>query len=198
MSILKYWKSVVCFAWMPLYIGGSSESDSHTDTTNNTTNNVSSADKRIVASDAAVAVSGNANTVNRNESTSFADSSNRSTTTNYTTTDFGSVVKAIDGIGQMGTQVTNLSRDAISGAIDSLNRTGNNQLDALHSVFDFAAKSSANSLTSANEALGFAKDTIAQSNAAFSEAKNGPDKSIIMMLLGVVGVIGAAFVFKAK
>jgi hypothetical protein len=66
----------------PYNFGGDSESDSSTQTTNQTTNNVQNNDKRNVASDSAVALSGDGNVVDRSSSsvTSFIDSSSTTST----------------------------------------------------------------------------------------------------------------------
>jgi hypothetical protein len=68
----------------PANFGGDSDSDSSTSTSNLTTNNVSSIDKRSVASDEAVSLSGDNSSIDRSSTTSFLDQSNRSTT-NLTT-----------------------------------------------------------------------------------------------------------------
>jgi hypothetical protein len=70
----------------PYNFGGDSESDSSTQTTNQTTNNVQNNDKRNVASDSAVALSGDGNVVDRSSSsvTSFIDSSTSTTLTQFT------------------------------------------------------------------------------------------------------------------
>jgi hypothetical protein len=65
---------------IPANLGGSSKSDSSVKTQNETLNNATSIDKRAVAQDSAVSLTGDGNTVNRNSTTNFADSSNRSTT----------------------------------------------------------------------------------------------------------------------
>lgn len=62
--------------------GDSGENDSSTNTTNNTSNYVTSTDKRSVASDQAVSLTGDGNMIDRSTSsvTQMFDSSNRSTT----------------------------------------------------------------------------------------------------------------------
>jgi hypothetical protein len=65
---------------IPANFGGSSKADSSVKTTNQTDNYAVSTDKRAVAQDSAVSLTGDGNTVNRNSTTNFADSSNRSTT----------------------------------------------------------------------------------------------------------------------
>ena len=177
--------------------GSDSESDSSQTTTTNTTNNVNEQDRRIVASDAAIAVSGGGS-ITKTDTNNFTDNSNRSssTTTNYTTTDFGAVTKSLEGMGQMGTQVVNFSNDAVRGAIDSLNRTGQVQLDSLHSVFDFAAKSSANALTTANQVLGFAQQSEQKVREAWADAKQGPEQKIMLAIVGAAAVVAVTFALK--
>lgn len=65
----------------PCNFGGDSKSDSSTSTTNNTTNHTDYNDKRNVAQDSAVSLSGDANVVDRSTSnvTQFFDTSDRST-----------------------------------------------------------------------------------------------------------------------
>lgn len=204
MSVIKFWKSALCSAFMPLYLGGDSKSDSSTQTTTNTQNWVTSEDKRIVASDAAIGISGAGNTVNRtqNDTTNFTDNSatdsgnSTSFSSSTTVTDFGSVTAAIGGMGKMGEAVVGMSGNAIDGAIKSLDKTGVNQLAAMNAVFDFANKSSANSLTTANQVLGYAKDTIGQTSAAFADAKQGPEAKIMLAIVGAGAVIAIAFAMK--
>jgi hypothetical protein len=82
----------------PANFGGDSDSDSSVSTTNNTQNNAYSLDRRAVAQDSAVSLTGDGNSVDRSSTsntffndqsnrsqfslTSFVDSSNRSTTDN--------------------------------------------------------------------------------------------------------------------
>lgn len=204
MNALKFLKSAFCFAWMPLYFGGSSESDSHTDTTNNTTNTAYNTDKRVVASDAAVALSGDGSSITKNETTSFADSSNRSTSfadnRSYTTTDFGSVSKSLDSVTMMGKAAVDLSDHSVSGAIDTLKKLADSNLSSVKAAFDAARGTSADSVRMADAAISFAKQTTDMTNQAFAEAKNGPDtnKTVMLAALGVIGVVGAAIVLKKK
>lgn len=189
---------------IPANVGGSSKSDSSTQTTTNTQNWVTSEDKRIVASDAAIGISGAGNTVNRtqNDTTNFTDNSatdsgnSTSFTSISTTTDFGSVQAGITGIGNMGEAVVGMSGNAINGAIKSLNTTGENQLSAMNAVFDFATKQSVNSMTTANQVLGYAKETIGKTNEAFADAKQGPEQKIMLAMIGAGAVIAIAFAMK--
>lgn len=63
----------------PANFGGDSDSDSSTTTTNDVKNYATSIDKRAVASDNAVSLTGDNNSIDRSQSTSFTDTSNRST-----------------------------------------------------------------------------------------------------------------------
>lgn len=193
MNALKFLKSAFCFAWMPLYFGGSSESDSHVDTTNNTTNTAYNTDKRTVASDAAVGVGGDGNTVNRSETTSFRDSSDRSTHISYTSTDFGSVSKALDSVTMMGKGAFDLSDHSVTGAIDTLKRISDNNNKVVMAAFDAARGQSADSVRTAQDALTFASKATAMTNDAFAQAKNGPDtnKTVMYAAIAAVGIVGA-------
>lgn len=59
---------------------GDEDSSSTTATTNDTTNNATSIDKRSVASESAVSLTGDGNTIDRSSATNFFDTSNRSST----------------------------------------------------------------------------------------------------------------------
>lgn len=179
--------------------GGDSDSQANTNTTNNTTNNVTSTDRRVVASEEVVALSGDGNTVTRNDvqSTSFTDASDRSTTTITTTTDFGSVTAALGGMERVSSRVVDSSQIAINGAIDSLNRTGANSLTLSMKAFDMASAQSANASTSAAQVLGFATNAMNDQRAAFAEAKDGgQNKTLLLAAAAVVGVVGLAAAMK--
>lgn len=202
MSYIDFWKRCFCFAWAPLSIGGSSKSQANTDTRTTNTNHVNTQDRRVVASDAAVAVSGNHNVSSRTESTTFTDSSNRSTSfsdssnrsTSVTTTDFGSVSKSLDGISTMGKAAVDLGDSTVTGAISALKEMAQANLQATMASFDLARDTQTNSSRDMGSVLNFA----AKNNEALSTSVNGPDqnKTVMIAALAVVGAIGAAIAFK--
>ena len=102
------------------YRGGESESDSSTQTTSNTTNQTSYADKRNVASEGAVSVSGDHNTISN------------------TSTDFGSVGAALKGMGDISSKALDLSGVSISGALDSLKQQAAANASSLDKMLAFA------------------------------------------------------------
>lgn len=203
MSFFKIWKAWFCFAWMPLFFGGDSESSSDQTTTNNTTNNVHTEDKRNVASEQAVSVSGSGNLIDRsantaftdtsNRSTTFTDQSDRSTTTTNTVTDFGAIGRMLETVGTVASRAVGASETLGAGAIDSLNRTGANSVMLALKAFDNASAQSANAITSSREVMGFAAQALGESRAAFAEAKDGgTNKTMLIVALAVVGAVGVA------
>lgn len=191
--------------------GGDSDSQANTSTTNNTTNTALNTDRRAVASEEAISVTGDGNAVSRNTSntttftdnsdrsskTSFTDTSNRSTTTISYQTDFGSVQAALGGMERVAGRAVDTSQISINGAIDSLNKTGANSVALAMRAFDMAKEQSANAITNTNAALGFAESAIGQTRAAFAEAKDGgTNKTMLLVALAVVGAVGVATAMK--
>ena len=112
MSIIKIWKAWLCAAVLPLYLGGGggeSSSDSSTTTSNTTTNTNNVQDKRNVASDSAVSLSGDGNKV--------------------TTSDYGSVTAALTSNGALGSKALDVTAASLSGAIDLLKSDAVNNKD---------------------------------------------------------------------
>jgi hypothetical protein len=198
MSIIKHWKRLFCFAWMPMYFGGDSDSDSSTTSTTQNTNYVTTEDKRVVASDAAIALSGNNNNASRTESTSFSDSSDRSTVINNTTTDFGSVSAALGGISSMGKSAIGLADNSVNGAIDTLKQVSNNSLELTLKAFDLARGSSADSVRTVDTVSAFAAKNSQLAKEAFSESTLGRDdnKTVMYVAIAVIGAVGAAMALK--
>lgn len=195
--------------------GGDSDSQANTSTANNTQNTAYNTDKRSVASEEAVSVTGEGNFIDRStataNSTSFSDSSNRSTnfadsskrdsenvtTTNITTTDFGSVGKSLEGMGAIASRVVGLADTSVMGALESVNKTGANNLAFALKAFDVSSAQSANALTTSREVMGFADKAINQSKAAFAEAKDGgTNKTMLIVGLAVVGAVGVALAMR--
>lgn len=175
--------------------GGDSESQANQQTTNNTTNNVHSEDKRNVASEQAVSVSGSGNVIDRsaNSSTSFTDNSDRSSTTITTVTDFGAIGQMLGTVGTVANRAIGQSEMLGAGAIDSLNKTGANSVMLALKAFDTASAQSANAISSAREVMGFAQRAIDETSDAFATAKDGgTNKTMLIVALAVVGAVGVA------
>lgn len=185
--------------------GGSSSSQANQETTNTTTNFVNEADKRVVASDQAIGLSGDGNTVTRtsyastDNSTHFADNSvhntTTNTTTNYTSTDYGSVSAALTGMQATAEGALHLSGDAISSAVDSIKASGDNQLSALTKALGFASTAMDQAHATANDVLGYAQQSISQASDAFAQAKQ-PEEKIMYALIAAMAVMAIAFAVK--
>jgi hypothetical protein len=185
--------------------GGDSESEANTTTTNNTRNTAINTDKRNVASEEAVSVSGDGVVVDRssqsttnfsdtsNRSTNFSDTSDRSVVTTNTVTDFGAIGKMLETVGTVANRAIGSSEMLGAGAIDSLNKTGANSVLLALKAFDSAQAQSANAVSSSREVMGFAEAALNQSRAAFAEAKDGgTNKTMLIVGLAVVGAVGVA------
>lgn len=184
------------------------DSDSQANTTNNTTNtnHINTEDRRVVASDAAVGVSGNGNVTSRTESTSFTDASDRSTSftdasdrsTHITTTDFGSVTKSLEGLTTMGLAAVDLGDTSVTGAIDALKRIADNNLAVTTKALDLARYSSADSARTVETVSAFANKQTALTNAAFESSAFGPDltKNVMWVALAAVAAIALPAIFK--
>ncbi len=180
--MFKFWKTFFCFCWLPMYFGGDSESDSSTTTNYKISNTATSTDKRSVASDAAVSLSGDGNTVDRS--------------TNIQTTDYGSVGSALSGLGQMTGQALNVTGSAVNGAVGALAGISADSQKSIASAFAAASASSANSMTNSAAVLGFASSAIDKTNAAFAEAKDSGASKIMTYAIAAVAAIGIAFALK--
>lgn len=200
--------------------GGDSKSDSSVSTINDTKNWATSIDKRAVAQDSAVSLTGDGNTVNRNSTTNFADSSNRSTTNltsfidnsfkdsstkftdnsdrsvHNTVTDYGSVGSALNGMGAMTTRAFDSSDLATKGAIDVLKLQTTEGHKTVADAFALARASSASSQANSAAVLGFASNMVEKTSAAFAEAEDGGQSKMVMGALAVVAIVGVAFALK--
>lgn len=213
MSFIETIKAYLLCACMPLYLGskgGSSQANTSTATTTNTTTNM--LDQSMMGGDDAVGLNGNSNIVDKsvvnntaftdtsNRSTNFNDSSNRSTvnssTTNYTASDFGSVTKALDGMGQNSNKALDLSGQVVKDGIAGLAAQSKDNIAVLEKAFAFAANSAAADAQKYEDVMGFAKDAISKSNAAFADAKDGGTNKAIMIAAATVAVVGVAFAMK--
>lgn len=200
-------------------LGGSSKSDSSTRTDNTTNNDVKSTDMRNVASDAAVAISGSNNNIDRSTSnlTSFVDNSNRSSLTSFvdtsikdsstkftdnsdrsvttinTNTDYGSVNGSLSLAGKMTDKAFDTAALGISGAIDVLKLESSNNLKAVSLAFDSAKGQSALANQSSAAVMGFASEALKATQAAVADAKDGGQTKMIMGALAVAGVVGLAY-----
>jgi hypothetical protein len=198
--------------------GGDSDSDSSTRTTSNTSNTATSTDKRAVASDQAVSLTGDGNSIDRstsnltqmfdssNRSTNFADSSNRSTNfqdnsdrsvhTTYTTTDFGSVNAALTLNGAMTTKALGVADNSVQGAIDVLKLQTTEGQKTISGAFNLAQSSAANAMQNSAQVLGFASSALASTQAAYAEAKDGGQSKMMMYAIIAAGAVAVAFALK--
>ncbi|MBV6324363.1 hypothetical protein KVP70_25845 [Duganella sp. HSC-15S17] len=126
----------------PYNFGGDSESDSSTDTTSSTTNNTYNQDKRNVASDAAVAISGSGNSIDRSTSslTSFIDSSTTSSLTSF-------VDSSTKDSSTKFTDNSNRSTTFTDGSNRSTTFTDSSTKDASTHFTDFSTKDSSTKFT---------------------------------------------------
>jgi hypothetical protein len=181
--------------------GGSSKSDSSVKTTNQTDNYALSVDKRAVAQDSAVSLTGDGNTVNRNQTTNFNDSSNRSTTSltsfvHTTVTDYGSVGAALNGMGAMTNRAFDSVDIGMAGAVDVLKLQTNEGYKAVSSAFAAAREASASAQANSAAVLGFASNMVDKTNAAFQQADDGGNSKMVMAAIVVVGAVGIAIALK--
>lgn len=196
---------------------GDDDSSSHT-TSNSTANNTAyETDRRAVASENAVSLTGDNNSIDRSQttnffdtsdrsstsltsfidnsdrSTNFQDNSNRSVTTTTTATDFGSVNGALGLNGAMTTAAFGLAGGTIGGAIDILKLQSDNSQKAVMAAFDMAKSTS---MANSAAVLGFASNAIGQTNDAFAQAKDsGQSKMVTYAVIGLA-VVGVAFAMK--
>lgn len=182
MSILKYWWAVLSYCILPMYFGGDSKSDSSTQTTNHTTNNVENNDKRNVASDSAVALSGNGNVVDRSSSsvtsfidsststslTSFIDNSNKST--NFSDSSNRSTNFSDSSNRSVTTINTNTDHGSVAGSLGLAGSMTTKAFDVAGDAIDGAVgvlkQSSSDSLKSISMAFDTAKGQSALANAS--------------------------------
>jgi hypothetical protein len=191
---------------------GGDSSSSSTSSTSNATNTAYETDKRAVASDNAISLTGDNNTIDRSTSnltqffdasnrsttntTSFMDNSDRSTTNVTNVTDYGSVSGALALSGNMTTKALDVAGDGIKGAIDVLKLESNNGLELASKAFAAAASSGANALGTSAQVLGFAHDAIAQTADAFATAKDSGQSKMVMAALAAIAVVGVAFALR--
>lgn len=207
---------------VPANFGGDSDSDSSTQTTNNTTNNTQYTDKRAVGSDSAVALTGDKNLIDRSSTTTFVDTSNRSSTsltefldnsnrsTNFqdnsdrsvttitTTTDYGSVSKALGLADNMSSGAFDVATVGIKGAIDSLKLNSNNGLEMVTKAFDLAKSSAANSMQNSAQLMGFATTALQSTQQALQDAEDGGESKMVMYAIGAIAIIGVAFALSKR
>lgn len=177
----RFWKTLLC-GFLPLYLGGDSSSDASTKTQYTTTNQISTSDKRAVASENANAITGDNNFIVRNTST----------------TDFGSVAKALDAVTQTGARAIDLGQFAVGGAVDVLKQQTAGNLTTMGQIINLAESYGANAQTNSKDVMGLATSTAqiaadAYKNQADSASGN---RTIILTGLAVVGAIGAAIAFR--
>ncbi len=169
--------------------------------------------------DGAVGVNGTSNLIDKsvvnntaftdtsNRSTNFADSSNRSTnftdssnravsnssTTNNTTTDFGAVVRALDGMSSLSSASINMSGQMVRDGFGAVAGQSRDNINVLDKAFTFAAGASATNAQSYTDMLGFAKDTITKTGAAYADAKDGgTNKTLLIAAVATVAAVGLA------
>lgn len=135
---------------VPANLGGDSKSDSSTDTSNYTTNNVTNWDKRAVASDQAVSLTGDGNFLDRSATTNFYDTSNRSSLTSFVdssnrSTSFFDASNKSTNFADSSNNSTNFMDKSVSydsswsTSDSSTNFTDNSNRSTNHTTTDFGA-----------------------------------------------------------
>jgi hypothetical protein len=165
---------------IPANLGGSSESDASTRTTNNTSTAISTVDRRAVASENADAITGDNNSITRIQ------------------TDFGSVGRALDAVTQTGARAIDLGQFAVGGAVDVLKQQTAGNLTSIAQIIDLAKNYGANAMTNSKDVMGLATSTAqiaadAYKNQADSASGN---RTVILVGLAVVGTVAAAIAWK--
>jgi hypothetical protein len=204
----------------PANFGGDSESDSSTNTTNQTDNYSTFVDRRNVASDAAVSLSGDGSVVDRsttslttfsdssnrssssiteftdnsNRSTNFADNSNRSV--NTTVTDYGSVNKSLDGFGSMTSKALDVAAGGVNNSLDALKSLADMQQKTVLAAFDMSRSASANALTNSAAVMGFANQALEKTATAMETATDGGESKMVTYAIAAAAVVGVAFALK--
>ncbi|QGZ37769.1 hypothetical protein IP92_02939 [Pseudoduganella flava] len=213
MNIDLYKRKARCHGRVYNLGGGGGSSQANTSTATTTTTSTNMLDQSMMGGDNAVGLNGNSNIVdksvvnntaftdNSNRSTNFLDSSNRSTSTTnnttYTSTDFGSVTKALDGMGKVSDAALTLSGQMVKDGIKGLAEQSKDNLAVLSAAFDFAKSSSAADAQKYTDVIGFAKDTITKAGDAFAEAKDGgTNKTLQIAAVASVAAIGLAIALK--
>lgn len=126
--------------------------------------------------------------------TSMVDNSNRSV--NYSSTDYGSVGKALDSLGQMSSKSLDVAAGGVNGALDAMKYLADKNQQSVAAAFDFTKSASANSISNSAAVLGFANNAIAKTAEAFAEAKDGGESKNIMYALMAIAAIGVAFALR--
>lgn len=126
--------------------------------------------------------------------TSMVDNSNRSVT--YSSTDYGSVGKALDSLGMMSSKSLDVAAGGVNGSIDALKYLADKNQQSVAMAFDFTKSASANSVSNSAAVLGFANSAIAKTAEAFAEAKDGGESKNIMYALMAIAVVGVAFALR--
>lgn len=164
-----------------------------TDTSNRSTNFSDTSDRSTNFTD----------TSNRsvNSSKAFSDSSNRavstsssnSTVTNNTATDFGAVVKALDGMNSLSNASVNMSGQMVRDGFGAVSSQSRDNINVLDKAFNFVAGASATNARSYTDMLGFATDTIAKTGTAYADAKDGgTNKTLLIAAVATVAAVGLA------
>lgn len=224
MNFIQTIKDFLIAPCMPLYLGGKGgSSQANTSTATTTASSSVNTDQSMMGGDAAVMLNGSGNVVDKsvvnntafndssNKSTNFTDNSDKSTnfsdssvkldssnrSTNYSTTDFGSVTAALSGMGQLSSQALTASGLMVKDGLAAVSAQSKDNLAVLGKAFDFAGAASAADVAKYTDVLGFAKDTIAKTGAAYADAKDGgTNKSLTIAAVAVVGAVGLMAVFK--
>jgi hypothetical protein len=203
---------------------GGDDSSSKTTSTSNATNTAYETDRRAVASDQAVSLTGDNNTIDRSTSslTQFFDTSNRSTnfssvadsgntvnsnnTTTFTdnsdrsvrttVTDYGSVNAGAALANAMGTKAIDLAGGGLAGVFDMLKaQTETNQKQAAM-AFDLAKSSAANAMQNSAQAIGFADSTVKQTQDNQATSQDGGQSKMVTYGIMAAAAVGIAFAFK--
>lgn len=203
--------------------GGDSEAQANTSTSNRTTSSQVNTDQSMTGGDGAVGVNGTSNLIDQSvvnntaftdtsnrstnftdtsnrssvattsSNTAFTDSSNRSVTTNNNVTDFGAVVKALDGMSSLSSASINMSGQMVRDGFGAVSSQSRDNINVLDKAFTFVAGASATNAQSYTDMLGFAKDTISKTGAAFADAKDGgTNKTLLIAAVATVAAVGLA------
>lgn len=193
---------------------GGDSSSSSTSSTSNATNTAYETDKRAVASDTAVAVTGDNNSIDRSTSnltqffdssnrsttdtTSFLDNSNRSTTniTNTSVTDYGSVSAALGVSSSLGTKALDVADNTLQGTLGVMKLQAQNSATATAQAFNFATAAGANAMGTSAQVLGFANSAIQDTAAAFAQSKDSGQSKMVMAAIAAAALVGVAFALR--
>jgi hypothetical protein len=158
----------------PAHFGGDSSSDSSTQTTNDVKNYATSIDKRAVASDSAVSLTGDGNSIDRSSSTSFFD--NSVTATNTLTSFIDNSKK------DSSTNYTNLASEANTNSKNTtFTDTSNHSVTTNNTTSDYGSVNGALTLAGSmtTKAFGLAGDAYGGAVDALKQTSKDSQSSIM-------------------